>query len=77
MTDYYAGHVKRNPQNGAVAIRTIKAETDTPNMYGIIQSWVVTNVFGASQFVPTTQVFDWDDLYVADPPPPPPAVEGS
>lgn len=71
MTDfpYDAGHIKRNPETGEVAIRTGFDETIS-NLAGL--AWLGATIGGGPTHHTTAEVDGWDDLY--DPPPviPPP-----
>lgn len=65
---YLAGHVKHNPENGSVAIRTIFSEVDFPEMV-----WLVATLNQGALTKPLDYVEGWDDLFVPEPPPAPPA----
>lgn len=58
---YYPGHVKHNPDTQQVAIRTIH---DFERM-----EWSVATSYTGSRHAPTSEVEDWEDLFVAPPPP--------
>lgn len=62
---YQAGHVKRDPESGSVAIRTIFSDTD-PMIRE--RAWLGSTTFRGSFFATTETVQDWDDLFVPDPP---------
>ena len=65
MSDYQTGHVKRDPQTGNIAIRTIQSDTDP-----LIRerAWLGSTTFRGSFFATTETVASWDDLFVPDPP---------
>lgn len=66
MSEYAEGHVKRNPETGAVALRTHFADNaDFANM-----TWLVSSTIHGPSNVGTAAVDAWDDLFV------PPAVDG-
>lgn len=68
MTEYRQGHVKRNTETGSVAIRTQFPE-NIEQLRGM--AWLVaTHNLGARNAL-TTEVEEWDDLYV------PPAPEAA
>lgn len=58
---YLAGHVKRDPETGAVAIRTVYDET-IPQLARKAWQVATPNIGGLSRF--TADVEDWDDLYI-------------
>ena len=66
MSDYLTGHVKRNPDSGAVAVRSVLSE-DNPQLLNM--AWVVATPGSGSRTAPTTEVESWADLYT----PPEPA----
>ena len=70
MTDYYAGHVKREPGNGLIALRTTEAEPvagqEVP--FGGHRTWMVIGPFGGPMYMLTPAVDSWDDIYTAGPP---------
>ena len=68
---YHTGHVKRNPESGDIAIRTI-FEGGQP-IQSAMMEWLVSSPITGARHTWTTEVEDWDDLYVAPEPPPPPA----
>ena len=75
MTVYYMGHVKREPQNGLIALRTGQPEPGEGQMpyAGQAQTWMVMSPYSGVSFLPTSAVDSWDDIYVQDPPEEPPA----
>lgn len=58
------GHVKRDPASGAVAIRTIFPEDDLM-MAG--QAWLVATANRGAIFLRSSEVENWDDVFVPDP----------
>jgi hypothetical protein len=75
MTEYHMGHVKREPQNGLIALRTGQPEPEEGQLppYGAqVQTWMVMSPFSGVSFLPTSVVDAWDDIYVQDPPEEPP-----
>lgn len=66
MAEYLPGHVKRDPDTGEVAIRTVFPEDDFPN-----QAWLVATSNVGARNEPTSDVEGWDDLFT--PPPDEPA----
>lgn len=69
MAEYHATHVKRNPENGEVAIRTIFPRGDTPQV--ALMEWLVSSSITGPRNTWTAEVEDWDDLYVSEEPPAP------
>lgn len=65
---YAEGHVKRDIESGAVAIRTIFPE-DEPALAG--QAWLVATVNRGAQFARTVEVEGWDDVFTPPSAPPP------
>ncbi len=57
---YISGHVKRNPDNGTVAVRTGFPEDDYPDM-----AWLAATVNTGAKTLRTSDVEDWEDLFVA------------
>ena len=53
----------RNPQNGAVAIRTIFPEDQGPNMANM--AWLILTTSQGGLNVPGSSVQGWDILYRA------------
>jgi hypothetical protein len=62
---YHAGHVKRDPETGSVAIRTINSDTDP---FIRERAWLISTTYRGSEFATTERVGSWDDLFVPDPP---------
>lgn len=62
---YYPGHVKRDPETGRIAIRTIFSDTD-PDIRE--RAWLGSTTYRGSFFANPEMVEGWDDLYVPDPP---------
>ena len=57
---YLAGHVKRNPATGEVALRTQFAEATDPG-----KGWLVISASSTtSRYAPTSEVQSWVDLFV-------------
>jgi hypothetical protein len=63
MSDYRQDHVKRDPETGAVAVRTIFPEEPPLDA----QAWLIATVNRGAHFAKTSEVEAWDDLY--EPPP--------
>lgn len=60
MSDYAAGHVKRNPENGTIALRThFPDNSDFTNML-----WLISNVVHGPSHAGNATVEGWDDLFV-------------
>jgi hypothetical protein len=59
MTEYKAGHVKRDPGTGAVAIRTVFPEVGPL----AVHAWLVATTDSGAVAKVTTDVAGWDDLY--------------
>lgn len=68
MSQYETLHVKRDPESGAVAIRTI--QPDDPKAV-VPQAWLMATPHFGAHNKSTADVEGWDDLYV----PPAPAPE--
>lgn len=64
---YTQGHIKRDPASGTVAIRTIWPEEGDM----INQAWLSASAGRGCQFIRSSDVADWDDLFVPDPVSPP------
>lgn len=60
MSDYAQGHVKRDPDTGNVAVRTVFPE-DEPVMAG--QAWLIATPNRGAHFAKSEEVIGWDDLY--------------
>lgn len=63
MTVYQAGHVRRNPETKAVAVRTHFSEVDFPDM-----AWLIATVGMGALTKPSSAVEGepWIDLYVPE-----------
>lgn len=61
---YLEGHIKRDPSSGSVAIRTIFPE-DEPTLAG--QAWLLATANRGALFLRSSDVENWDDLFVPDP----------
>lgn len=57
---YTAGHVKREPSTGSVAIRTGMPDDD-PQLAAM--AWLIATPHRGAHNAATTDVDDWDDLY--------------
>lgn len=55
------GHIKRNPETGDVAIRTVFPEA-TPQLAGM--AWLVATTGVGARHVTSDWVTSWEDLYV-------------
>ena len=66
MTDYQTGHVKHDPDSGAVAIRTVLSE-DNPQLAS--RFWLIATAGAGVRSGPTAEVEEWDDLFTPEPPP--------
>ena len=60
-TTYQAGHTKRNPATGEVAIRTIFPEDQGGQM--ATMAWLVATANVGARNAKTEDVAAWDDLY--------------
>ena len=69
MSEYAAGHVKRDPVTGAVAIRTVFPEVGPL----AVHAWLCATMDSGAVAKVSSDVASWDDLYT--PTPPAPAVE--
>ena len=56
-----AGHVKRNPDTGDVALRTPFSTQDFPD-----NSWIVIGVRSGAKTRPHSHVEGWDDIYTQE-----------
>lgn len=63
--NYLANHVKRNPENGDVAIRTIFPSGDSPQV--AMMEWLVASSITGPRHTWTTEVEEWDDLHIPEP----------
>ena len=61
MTAYKTGHVKRDPETGRIAVRTIFSDTD-PNIRE--RAWLGSTTYRGSFFANTETVDGWEDLYI-------------
>ena len=70
MNQYHAGHVKRNPENGFVALRTANPEPEegAEIPFGGHPTWMVISLYSGPVYMRTDAVDSWDDIYVAGPP---------
>ena len=59
-TEYLTGHVKRNPETGMIAIRTIFPETDDQFR---AMAWLIATPNIGARNGSTADVDSWDDLY--------------
>ena len=62
---YLTGHVKRDPETGAVAVRTVYDE-NVPQLARRAWQIATPNIGGRGGF--TSDVEDWDDLYIPEAP---------
>ena len=67
MSEYQTGHVKRNPETGETALRTIFPEDQGPQLANM--AWLVATKNMGARNSKTEDVEGWDDVFV------PPAVE--
>jgi hypothetical protein len=56
---YQPGHIKRDPETGAVAVRT--AFPDDASFRGM--AWLIATTNVGARNTTTTEVDTWDDLY--------------
>lgn len=62
MPEYRVGHIKRNPETGAVAVRTIQpAEPISPT--GMPRAWLIASTTSGARFAHTSTVEDWPDVF--------------
>ena len=61
MTDYPEGHVKHNPEENEVAVRTMFPEDQGTNLANM--AWLVATTNSGARTVPSSAVESWDDLY--------------
>lgn len=59
--EYRAGHIKRNPETGAVAVRTIFPPTDDQFR---AMAWLIATPNIGARNGSDTDVENWEDLYV-------------
>ena len=64
-SQYLEGHVKRNPSDSTVAVRTIFPE-DEPVLAG--QAWLSATTSRGAHFLRTADVDSWDAIYTPTPP---------
>lgn len=64
MSEYVAGHVKRNPETGEVAVRTV-FPTDNPRLARL--EWVIASTNIGARNAYGDEVAGWDDLFVPEP----------
>ena len=57
---YETGHVKRNPADGSVAVRTVFPD-DEPALAG--QAWLMATTGRGAHFARAEDVAGWDDIY--------------
>lgn len=57
---YQAGHTKRDPATGAVAVRT---HFDEANPQLAPMAWLVSTIAMGPRHAPSTEVAGWDDIY--------------
>jgi len=63
--DYLANHVKRDPESGNIAIRTIFNSGDNPQLSRM--EWLVASPVTGPHHASITEVEGWDDLYIPEP----------
>lgn len=56
--NYQTGHIKRNPDNGAVAVRTMFPEDEFPEM-----AWLIATVNTGAINRTSSYVASWEDVY--------------
>lgn len=61
--EHLIGHVKRDPETGAVAVRTNQPVIPL-NPLRTSQAWLVATTTSGPRFVPDDIVSVWPDLYV-------------
>lgn len=60
MPEYSQGHVKRNPENGSIAVRN-----NLPDNQDFVNTlWVVTHLIHGPSHAATAMVESWDDLFI-------------
>ena len=64
---YEIGHIKRNPETQAVAVKTIFSDTD-PALSDL--AWLMSTISSGAKNLPSSAVLGWDDLYVPPAPEP-------
>jgi len=60
---YKTGHVKRDPETGAVAVRT-RIREDDPQL--ALLAWRVTDARTGTRHLTTAEVDGWEDLFTPD-----------
>lgn len=65
---YRARHIKRNPETGEVALRTIFEQSENPQQ--ALMEWLVSSPSSGPRHTWTLEVDGWEDIYV------PPAEDG-
>lgn len=71
--EYLTGHVKRNPDTGAVAIRTIFPTNNNEQLANM--AWLVATTNIGARHIRNEDAEGWDDLYTPEPPPADPSPE--
>ena len=61
---FVQGHVKRNPDNGDVAVRTQYPEGISPEMDAM--AWMITTASRGPRMAGTDEVQTWVDVYVPE-----------
>lgn len=56
--DYKMGHIKRNPENGDVAIRTMFDEQLFPDLV-----WLVASTGSGARNAHSIYIVGWEDIY--------------
>lgn len=67
-TGYLPGHLKRNPETGEVAVRTVFDESQGGLM--ATMSWLIASTDSGARNAKTADVEAWPDLFI-------PATDGS
>ena len=60
---YLTGHVKRDPETGTIAVRTIHDET-IPQLAR--RAWQIATLNVGGRGAPTSDVDEWDDLFIPE-----------
>lgn len=63
--EYATGHVKRNPDTGAIALRTQFPDDPTVEQLAAM-AWLVSTANIGARHAKTDEVAGWDDLYVPE-----------
>lgn len=66
---YAEGHVKRNPESGEVAVRTMFPVGENPQEQ--LMEWWCMSITNAPRSTWTIEVDGWENLYVPPPSPEP------